>query len=190
MADHNSFILYEDHRDLIEAISDEEAGQLLKALFAYKFDGVDIVAESSSMLRATFSVIRKAIDRNELKYQEKCEKNRRNAQDEWDRRRSPGQPFYKPKAAAGERMRAHALDADSDRDSDSDDGSDYDSDDGYGMIAQGKGEVKGEGRGAGGTMGETMGENKTAQEQGMSDVMNLFQQKQAEIKRGKRANAR
>lgn len=70
----DSFILYTSYYALIEGLTDEQLGQLTRAIFLYARDGKVIKLES--VVRMAFAFIKDNIERNQDKYQAKCEKNR------------------------------------------------------------------------------------------------------------------
>lgn len=70
----DSFILYTSYYALIEGLTDEQLGQLTRAIFLYARDGKTINLEP--VLRMAFAFIKDNIERNQDKYQAKCEKNR------------------------------------------------------------------------------------------------------------------
>lgn len=71
----DSFILYTSYYALIEGLTDEQLGQLTRAIFLYARDGETINLEP--VVRMAFAFIKDNIERNQDKYQAKCEKNRR-----------------------------------------------------------------------------------------------------------------
>lgn len=70
----DSFILYTSYYALIEGLTDEQLGQLTRAIFLYARDGKSIKLEP--VVRMAFVFIKDNIERNQDKYQAKCEKNR------------------------------------------------------------------------------------------------------------------
>ena len=70
----DSFILYTSYYALIEGLTDEQLGQLTRAIFLYARDGEVIHLEP--VVRMAFAFIKDNIERNQDKYQAKCEKNR------------------------------------------------------------------------------------------------------------------
>jgi hypothetical protein len=70
----DSFILYSSYYALIEGLTDEQLGQLTRAIFLYARDGKTINLEP--VVRMAFAFIKDNIERNQDKYQAKCEKNR------------------------------------------------------------------------------------------------------------------
>lgn len=70
----DSFILYTSYYALIEGLTDEQLGQLTRAIFLYARNGKTINLEP--VVRMAFAFIKDDIERNQDKYQAKCEKNR------------------------------------------------------------------------------------------------------------------
>ena len=79
----DSFILYPSDYQLIEGLTDEQLGQLTRALFIYARDGEVINLEP--VVRMAFVFIKDKIDRNQQKYQKKCERNRENIRKRWNK---------------------------------------------------------------------------------------------------------
>lgn len=79
----DSFILYTSDYQLIEGLTDEQLGQLTRALFIYARDGEVINLEP--VVRMAFAFIKDKIDRNQAKYQKKCERNRENIRKRWNK---------------------------------------------------------------------------------------------------------
>ena len=78
-----SFILYTSDYQLIEGLTDEQIGQLSRALFIYARDGR--IIELEPVVRMAFVFIKDKIDRNQQKYQKKCERNRENIRKRWNK---------------------------------------------------------------------------------------------------------
>lgn len=110
----DSFILYHSVYEHIEGLSDEEIGKLTRAIFLYEKEGEEI--ELSPVLKMAFSFIKKQLDLNRGKYQEKCEKNKNSARKRWD----------SENANECERIKHDAKYADTDNDSVSDTDNDND----------------------------------------------------------------
>ena len=72
-----TILLFIEHRVAIDYLSDEDAGKLIKALFAYADEG-DLPDFNGPMM-SLFTVIGSQIDRSREAYKEKCEKNRTNS---------------------------------------------------------------------------------------------------------------
>lgn len=79
----DSFILYTSDYQLIEGLTDEQLGQLTRALFTYARDGE--IIKLDPVVRMAFVFIKDKIDRNQAKYQKKCERNRENIRKRWNK---------------------------------------------------------------------------------------------------------
>ena len=124
----DSFILYTSDYQLIEGLTDEQLGQLTRALFTYARDGKVINLEP--VVRMAFVFIKDKIDRNQGKYQARCEKNRQIALEREARKREARKSTKEHERAqsctnVNERLRnstndhvLHLSDSDSDSDSD------------------------------------------------------------------------
>lgn len=75
MKEKESFILYHEEKELFEALSDEQAGQLIKGIFRYE---VQEETKLDTVLNLLFIQIKAHLDRNRIKYEEKCKKNKEN----------------------------------------------------------------------------------------------------------------
>lgn len=122
----DSFILYTSDYQLIEGLTDEQLGQLTRALFTYARDGE--IIKLDPVVRMAFVFIKDKIDRNQAKYQKKCERLRANAQKRWGMQKDANDteacnPIQKH-AKEYKSMQLHTngclYDSDSDSDSDSD----------------------------------------------------------------------
>lgn len=71
----DNFLLKRSQREVFDALSDEDAGILIKGVFKYLDTGD---SELDGTLKAIFIPIKKDIDKNEENYQRICERNRRN----------------------------------------------------------------------------------------------------------------
>lgn len=74
MSEPKGFFTYFHHAPILDALSDEQAGQLYKALMHYGSDGEVTDFSDDQALAITFSVFRNEINRNFERYQEICEK--------------------------------------------------------------------------------------------------------------------
>ena len=70
----NSFVLYTDYSRQIERLSDDEAGQLFKALLRFAADGTE--PQLSDRADMAFAFISEQIERDTGKWKETCEKRR------------------------------------------------------------------------------------------------------------------
>lgn len=108
------FIVYDDIMEVVDRLSDEEAGQLLKGMLKYSINGQD--PKFKGVLEFVFIPIKQQMDRNAEKYAAKCEKNRENANKRWQN------------ANASDRKNRNANYADTDTDTDTDTKKDTDTD--------------------------------------------------------------
>ena len=76
------FLLLNNQIEIIEDLSDEQAGQLLKAFYDYNL-GKEI--KLNGLMLTVFSNFKIVFDENEQKYQETCEKNKKNIENYWKR---------------------------------------------------------------------------------------------------------
>ena len=82
-----TFLLYAEAAPQIDLLSNEEAGQLFKALFHYVADGEELVT-NNRVLAMTFAVFKAQIDRGAEKYEETCRKRTEAINKRWERYRS------------------------------------------------------------------------------------------------------
>ena len=80
MATKKGFLLLNNQIEIIETLTDEQAGQLLKAFYDYNL-GKEI--KLNSLMRTVYNIFKVVFDENEQKYQEKCEKNKQNIENYW-----------------------------------------------------------------------------------------------------------
>lgn len=76
--------MYHEHMDTIERLTDEEAGRLIKALFRYSTDGI-VPSFDDRFMDLAFSMFKAAIDRDSAAYERKCERNRNNINQRWNK---------------------------------------------------------------------------------------------------------
>lgn len=72
----DSFILFSENQEQIDMLSDEQAGVLFKAIFAYASDKA--LPEMDALTKMAFSFMRAAMDRTDERYQKRIETNREN----------------------------------------------------------------------------------------------------------------
>ena len=73
-----SFLVYFDWEAPIQELTNEELGELFRAMFIYAKYGELLDFEHRS-LKLVFGFIKSAIDRDKASYEEKCKKNSENA---------------------------------------------------------------------------------------------------------------
>ena len=72
-----SFLMYLDYEEQFNIMTDEQIGQLMRAIIKYEKTGE--VPNLDGMLKMAFSFIKTQLDRDREKYQARSEKNRENA---------------------------------------------------------------------------------------------------------------
>lgn len=78
MADKKAFLLYHDNFEIIEELSDEQAGKLLKAMFDFSVNGVDFSTDDG-MLRIVWKQMKNTLSRDIEKYEKASEEKSRKA---------------------------------------------------------------------------------------------------------------
>ena len=78
MSNITAFLIFKDMKPSIDRLTNEETGQLFKALFEYAVSKTlpdeSTLSKSVSLL---FPIFQKALDKNEERYEKKCEANRK-----------------------------------------------------------------------------------------------------------------
>ena len=82
MSTKKGFLLLNNQIEIIETLTDEQAGQLLKAFYDYNL-GKEI--KLNGLMLTVFSNFKIVFDENEQKYQKTCEKNKKNIENYWKR---------------------------------------------------------------------------------------------------------
>ena len=85
--DKNTFLLYKDWKPLIDACTSEQAGEILKGIYAYVCEG-DAPEFDNPLLSGFFEMIRQAIDSNDSAWAEKREKAKRAIQARWEKKQA------------------------------------------------------------------------------------------------------
>lgn len=75
--------MYLDNVGIVDCLTDEQAGKLWKMLFVYAVNG-EAPNIDDTIVKMGFNVMSKQIDRDKIKYIEKCEKNRKNINKRWN----------------------------------------------------------------------------------------------------------
>lgn len=73
-----SFLVYYDNEVIVLRLQDEEAGRLFKSLFPYGRRQVKPDFEENPALAMAFDILSMAIDRDNEKYERRCDANREN----------------------------------------------------------------------------------------------------------------
>ena len=71
-----SFLIYLDYEEHFKLMSDEQLGQLIRAIIEYEKNKE--VPRLDGMVKMAFSFIKAQLDRDREKYEEKCAKNKEN----------------------------------------------------------------------------------------------------------------
>ena len=95
------FIVYGDIKATLDELDDKQAADLFRSMVDYFVDGTE--PNFDGILKFVFITIRQQMDRDREKYDEKCERNRANANKRWNSMRSD--------AVAYDGMRSDAMDA-------------------------------------------------------------------------------
>jgi len=74
VSEKKSFVLYADSLDVVEMLTDEQAGILFKAIMRYK-SGLDL-PDMDGMTKVAFVAIKTYLDRDAERYEQICEKRR------------------------------------------------------------------------------------------------------------------
>lgn len=82
MASKKGFLLLNNQIEIVEDLTDEQAGQLLKAFYDYN-NGKEI--KLKGLMKSIFKNFKVVFDENEQKYQETCKKNKENIEKYWER---------------------------------------------------------------------------------------------------------
>ena len=79
----NTVIFYKDWYDAVKDFSPDERLKAYDAIMQYAFEGV---VPEDKFIRVATALMRTAIDRDNNKYDEVCERNRRNVMNRWRKR--------------------------------------------------------------------------------------------------------
>lgn len=80
-----SFILYLTQRPIFDGLSDEDAGKLIKTIFAYC---ADEHPQPEGMTGYSFNIIKPILKSDLASYEDKKEKNKENARKRWEKEKS------------------------------------------------------------------------------------------------------
>lgn len=80
----NNFILYKDQKALIDKLSDEQAGKLIKGIFEYVCSG-DFPTNLDPLTDMVFTQIQMILHKDLVKYRQRCEKNKENIAKRWNK---------------------------------------------------------------------------------------------------------
>lgn len=95
--DKDNFILYNKDFEMIEELTDEDVGNVIKSIFRYSIDGTIPDYKKGSSNSIVFKHFKRTIDINNQKYIEKCNLNRENALKRWKKILYENQDFTREK---------------------------------------------------------------------------------------------
>ena len=75
--DKSSFLIYLDYEEQFNLLTDEQVGQLMRAII--KYEKTREIPQLDGVVKMAFSFIKTQLDRDREKYEARCEKNRENA---------------------------------------------------------------------------------------------------------------
>lgn len=75
--DKSSFLIYLDYEEQFNLLTDEQIGQLMRAII--KYEKTREIPQLNGIVKIAFSFIKTQLDRDREKYEARCEKNRENA---------------------------------------------------------------------------------------------------------------
>lgn len=75
--DKSSFLIYLDYEEQFNLLTDEQIGQLMRAII--KYEKTREIPQLDGVIKMAFSFIKTQLDRDREKYEARCEKNRENA---------------------------------------------------------------------------------------------------------------
>ena len=75
--DKSSFLIYLDYEEQFNLLTDEQIGQLMRAII--KYEKTREIPQLNGIVKMAFSFLKTQLDRDREKYEARCEKNRENA---------------------------------------------------------------------------------------------------------------
>lgn len=81
----DSFIIYTSYLKIFEQLTDEQLGQLTRHMLYFAKTGEEPAIEDP-LVKLSFAFIKDDMERNQRKYEEKCERLRANARKRWDKK--------------------------------------------------------------------------------------------------------
>lgn len=81
----DSFIIYTSYLKIFEQLTDEQLGQLTRHMLSFAKTGEEPAIEDP-LVKLSFTFIKDDMERNQRKYEEKCERLRANARKRWDKK--------------------------------------------------------------------------------------------------------
>ena len=115
-----SFVLYHDYQQHFQLLTDEQLGQLIRAIFAYEATG-KLPELKDAALKMCFSFVKNQLDRDREAYEARCQANRENGV----RGGRPKNPTKPNKTEKTERFSEKPKKPDNDTDTENDNVTDY-----------------------------------------------------------------
>lgn len=81
----DSFIIYTSYLKIFEQLTDAQLGQLTRHMLSFAKTGKEPSIEDP-LVKLSFAFIKDDMERNQRKYEEKCERLRANARKRWDKK--------------------------------------------------------------------------------------------------------
>jgi len=78
----SAFVLPKSQKEIIDQLTDEEAGQIFKAIYEYECN--KNIIKFNKYLQIIFTQFKIELDKNAKLYDERCQKNRENVQKRWE----------------------------------------------------------------------------------------------------------
>lgn len=113
-----SFILYYDSLSVIDKMTDEQVGKLLRMMKSYH-NGNEYICNDFSV-ELVFEQFRNQFDRDKEKYQSVCERNKKIADERWNKQKVPKSTKSTSRKSGIEKVPKSTRNTYSDNDSDSD----------------------------------------------------------------------
>lgn len=107
----DSFILYLEQKEILDMLTDEEAGKLIKAIFEYENTGT--IPKLDKSLQLAFIPIKSSLDRNKEKYEKVVERNKKNIEKRWQKENTKN-----TSGKSGRKENTKNTDNDNERDND------------------------------------------------------------------------
>lgn len=119
----NTVIFYKDWHEAIKEFSPDERLKAYDAIMQYAFDDVIPV---DKFIRVATALMRSTIDRDNNKYEEKCERNRRNIMNRWRKRIEAEDSKTTDATPVNEPIRPNTTATDNSNDNENDNGNEND----------------------------------------------------------------
>ena len=84
------FLIYNDYKETLSMLSDEELGKLIRVIFEYEIN--DTIPKLNPAMMMAFNFIKVDLDRSNNNYEIRCEKNRINGIKGGRPRKNPNNP--------------------------------------------------------------------------------------------------